>query len=66
LGKNKSIVIELYNGNGQKMATLSDAGSVAGTNHFETNLSRYPSGIYWITVRSDNFSETRKFILNKQ
>lgn len=66
LEKSNSIHIELYNGNGQKMTTVSDSQSFAGKNHFETNLSGYPSGIYWITVRSDNFNETRKFILNKQ
>ena len=59
------VQIDLYHGNGQKLATLSHVQSFAGINHFEANLSEYPSGFYWITVRSDQWIETRKFILNK-
>jgi hypothetical protein len=55
----------LYNGIGQKMTTLSHALSSAGFNRFEADLSEYPSGIYWITIRSYQINETRKFILNK-
>jgi len=55
--------VELYNGSGQKMATLSQAKSFSGTNYFEANLSEYPSGLYWIRVSADNYSETRKFFL---
>jgi hypothetical protein len=59
------VQIDLYHGNGQKMTTLSNAQSYAGFNNFEASLSEYPSGFYWITVRSDQWIETRKFILNK-
>jgi hypothetical protein len=65
VGKASQVSVELYNGNGQKMTTLSQTQSFSGKNHFEANLSDYPPGIYWITLRSDNFNETRKFILNK-
>ena len=55
--------IELYNGNGQKLATLSTSQSIRGINHFETNLSKYPTGFYWIKIDSENFIETRKIII---
>ncbi len=57
--------VDLYNGKGQKVTTLSASFSNAGKTHIEANLSEYPSGFYWITVRSDHFNETRKFILSK-
>ncbi len=65
LEKTAEVQMELYNGNGQKMATFSHAQSHAGLNYIEANLSDYPSGFYWITIRSGDFTETRKFILNR-
>ncbi|MFH0758440.1 MAG: glycoside hydrolase family 44 protein [Bacteroidota bacterium] len=63
--KTGPVQMELYNGNGQKMATLTHAQSFAGVNQFEADLSGYPSGFYWIAIRSGDFTETGKFILNK-
>lgn len=57
--------IELFNAKGQKVTTLSTSFSYAGKTHLEVNLAEYPSGFYWISVSSDHFNETRKFILSK-
>jgi hypothetical protein len=65
LAKPGPVHMELYNGNGQKMTSLSHARSSAGVHHFQADLSEYPAGFYWITIRSDHFTETRKFILNR-
>lgn len=58
-------IIELFNSNGQKLKTISGSQAFIGKNQIECDLSEYSTGIYWVTVSSDNFNETRKFILNK-
>jgi hypothetical protein len=65
LNDNVPVNIELFNSSGQKLKTISGLQTFAGKNHIESDLTNYPTGIYWITVRTDNFSETRKFILNQ-
>ncbi|HSM46397.1 MAG TPA: glycoside hydrolase family 44 protein, partial [Draconibacterium sp.] len=62
LNDNVPVNIELFNSSGQKLKTISGLQTFAGKNHIESDLTNYPTGIYWITVRTDNFSETRKFI----
>jgi hypothetical protein len=57
-------IIELFSSNGQKLKTINNSSSPTNFNHFESDLSGFPSGIYWVTVRSEHFNETRKFILN--
>lgn len=66
LNDNIPVNIELFNSNGQQLKTISGSQTFSGKIHIESDLSKYSSGIYWITVRSDNFSETRKFILNQK
>jgi len=64
LNDNSPVNIELYNSNGQKLKTISGSQIFSGKNHIESDLSKYSSGIYWITVRTDSGTETRKFIVN--
>jgi hypothetical protein len=65
LNDNSPVYIELFNSNGQKLKTIrNDLQTFAGQNRIESDLSDYPAGIYWITVRSDSVTETRKFIVN--
>jgi len=56
--------IELFSSNGQKLKTISGSQTFSGKNQIECDLTEYSTGIYWVTVRSDLFTETRKFILN--
>ena len=65
LNDNSPVNIELFNNNGQKVETLSVSGYSEGKNRIESDLTPYPSGLYWITVQSKNFTETKKFILNR-
>ena len=58
--------IELFNGNGQKLAIQPVTQSFFGKNHIEIDLSKYTSGLYWITVRTGRYNETRKIILQNQ
>lgn len=62
---NSRAIVEIFNSNGQKVKTISESQTNIGTNQIECDLTEYSTGIYWVTVRSDNFSETQKFILNK-
>jgi len=61
-----AVNIELFNSNGQKMKTIPASQIFTGLNQHEIDLSDYSSGIYWITIHSDNFSETQKFILSQK
>lgn len=60
------IEIEIFNVNGQKIDTRPVTHPFLGKNHIEIDLSKYISGFYCITVRSGNYNETRKIILNNQ
>ena len=64
LNDNSPVNIELFNSSGQKLKTISGLQTFAGKNQIERDLTKYSSGIYWITVRTDSVTETRKFIVN--
>jgi hypothetical protein len=57
------VQIELFNGNGQKLTTFSDAPSFTGKYSHKFDLSEYPSGVYWVHLRTGSFDESVKFIL---
>jgi hypothetical protein len=63
LKDNSPVNIELFNSSGQKLKTISGLQTFAGKNQIESDLTNYPTGIYWITVRTDSVTETRKFIV---
>ena len=50
-------LIEIASLNGQLLIT----GEIAGTTH-QLDLSSFPKGVYFITVRSEDFVTTRKII----
>ncbi len=56
--------IDLFNSNGQKLTNLFNGLSNAGFNSVETDLSNYPSGVYWISVQTGHFVQTKKIILS--
>jgi hypothetical protein len=58
------VAIEIFNASGQKIKTVSSQNLITGKNQVETDVSGLSNGIYWITVRSESFTETRKFIVN--
>jgi hypothetical protein len=64
LKDNSPVNIELFNSSGQKLKTISGLQTFTGKNQIESDLTNYPTGIYWITVRTDSVTETRKFIVN--
>lgn len=66
LNENSPVIIEIFNGNGQKITSVPYQNSISGKNHVKTDLSGLTAGIYWVSVRTDLFTETRKFIINQQ
>ena len=64
MAEESPVHIELFSSNGQKLKTISGSQTFTGKNQIEGDLTNYPTGIYWITVRTDSVAETRKFILN--
>jgi hypothetical protein len=63
--ENSSVKIEIYNANGQRFSSQVYPGSTSGKNHIETNISSLKAGIYWVSVQTDSFIETKKFIINQ-
>ena len=66
LNENSPVTIEIFNSNGRKITSVPYLNSINGKNHIETDLSGFAAGVYWISVRTDSFTETRKFIVNRQ
>jgi hypothetical protein len=62
---NNSADIEIFNANGQRISTVTNQNFVIGRNHVETNISGLTAGVYWVSVRTNSFVETKKFIVNK-
>jgi hypothetical protein len=58
------VTIEIFNASGQKIKTVPSQNLITGKNQVETDVSDLTNGMYWITVRSESFAETRKFIVN--
>jgi len=50
---------------GRELATLVNEEQSAGWKKVEWNASRYSSGIYFLTMCADNFSQTKKLVLMK-
>lgn len=63
LNENGSVTIEIFNANGQKFTSEHYKNSISGKKQFETDISALNSGIYWVSVRTDSFTKTKKFIV---
>ena len=62
--EDKEVKIEIYNAIGQKFTTQAYQNLNFGKNHIETDVTALKTGIYWISVQTDSFIETKKFIVN--
>ena len=58
------VAIEIFYASGQKIKTVPNQNLTTGKNQVETDVSDLTNGMYWITVRSESFIDTRKFIVN--
>ncbi|MGE5845901.1 MAG: T9SS type A sorting domain-containing protein [Ignavibacteria bacterium] len=59
------VSLEIYNLLGEEIKTLVNEEQSAGTYNIEFNGETLSSGIYFYTLKSGNFIETKKFILLK-
>lgn len=57
------VTLEIYNISGEKVATAADGFYNSGEHEIAFDGSGLSSGIYFYTLRSGNFSQTRKMIL---
>jgi photosystem II stability/assembly factor-like uncharacterized protein len=59
------VVLIIYNTLGQKVATLINEELKPGTYEVEFDGTNYPSGVYFYQLTTENYTETKKFILIK-
>jgi hypothetical protein len=59
------VTLKIYNLIGKEVATLVNGVQDAGVKVAQFNASQLPSGIYFYTLRTQNFSATRKMMLLK-
>ncbi|HMS34641.1 MAG TPA: T9SS type A sorting domain-containing protein [Ignavibacteria bacterium] len=59
------VSLKVYNNSGKEVKTLVNEVKPAGFYEIEFDGSTLASGIYFYTLRTDNFSETRRMILLK-
>jgi len=61
----KNAIMKVYNINGQEIQTLMNDKLKAGTYEIKFDGSNLPSGIYFYTLKTGDYSETKKLMLIK-
>lgn len=59
------VTLKVYDVLGNEVATLVNEEKTAGTYEVEFNASGLTSGVYFYTLKADNFNETKKMLLIK-
>ena len=59
------VKLEILNVKGQVVQTLEAKHLDAGSHHFYWKAGNFPSGIYFVALKSEQFEQTRKVILMK-
>jgi hypothetical protein len=59
------ISLAIYNLLGEKVATLAEMDMESGAHEFTWNAANQASGVYFYTLKSGSFSETKKLLLMK-
>jgi len=65
LAKSDNVTLKIYNILGSEVATLVNGFMEAGKHSVKLNASQLTSGVYLYTIKSANFTATRKMILMK-
>ncbi len=60
-----NVVLKIYNVNGQETALLADGEFTPGTYAVNWNASGFASGVYFYTIKTGNFTQTKKLLLVK-
>ncbi len=64
-GDKEGVLLRIYDALGREVTTLINQQLTPGTYQTEWNASNYPSGLYFYTLTSGDFTETKKMILLK-
>ena len=59
------VTLNIYNVEGRKISTLTEGIRTARNHTIEWNAEGYPSGVYFVKLDADRFSETQKLMLVK-
>jgi hypothetical protein len=59
------VQLTIYNALGKEVETLVNDKMNPGNYEVEWNASKYSSGVYFYTLKANNFSETKKMLLVK-
>jgi carboxypeptidase T len=65
LAKSGNITLKVYNLLGSEVATLADGFMEAGKHLVRFNAKDFTSGVYFYTIKAENFTSTRKMMLMK-
>ena len=65
LENRQSVSLKIYDILGKEIAVLVNENLLPGTYETEWNASNYSSGIYFYSLLTDNFTQTRKMVLIK-
>lgn len=65
LNKSNNVLLKIHNIAGQHLETLVNGFQSAGEHEIIWQSNGLPSGIYFYTLRTGNFSQTKKLILQK-
>lgn len=59
------VEVKVFNVLGKEVETLAKGNYTEGTHNLKFNAANYSSGIYFYSIKSNNFSQTRKMLLLK-
>ncbi len=59
------VQLKVYNVLGKEIAVIVNGNLAPGTYEYEWNASALPSGVYFYTIESSGFKDTKKMILSK-
>jgi len=63
--KTGNVKITIYNSLGEKIETIVNETFKAGSYKIDWNAANYPSGVYFYSLKTDDFAATRKMIIIK-
>jgi len=65
LPSDTDITLNVYDVEGRKITTLTEGIRTAGTHSVEWNAEGYPSGVYFVKLDADEFTQTQKLMMVK-
>lgn len=60
-----NVSLKIYNMNGQVVTMLVNGEYSAGTHKIQWNATDFASGVYFYTLNTNNFSQTKRLVLIK-